>query len=59
VVKETTLALAVIATLGLTAGPNTGLAISSAGFETLSTLMTGAVLLLLATVARRAPARKE
>jgi hypothetical protein len=59
VVKHTFLVLAAIATLGVTASPNTGLAISAAGFETLSTFMTGAVLLLLATAARRTSARKE
>ena len=58
-VKFMSLALAVAATLGLAAGPRTGLGLSSAQFETLSTLTTGAVLLVLATAARRQPVRKD
>ena len=52
------LTLAVAATLGLTAGPKTGLWLSSAQFETVSTLTTGVLLLVLATTARRQPIRK-
>jgi hypothetical protein len=59
VVKFMSLALAVLATLGLAAGPGTGLRLSSAQFETLSTLTTGAMLLVLATAVRRQPVRKE
>jgi hypothetical protein len=59
VVKQTSLLLGIVAALGVTASPSSGLSISAAGFETLATLMTGAVLLMLATAARRAPARKE
>jgi hypothetical protein len=59
VVKFTSLALAIVATLGLTAGPRTGLWLSSAQFETVSTLTTGALLLVLATAARRQPVRKD
>ena len=57
-VKFMSLALAVAATLGLTAGPKTGLLLSSAQFETVSTLATGALLLVLATTARRQQLRK-
>ena len=57
--KFMSLALLTAATLGLAAGPKTGLLLSSAQFETVSTLTTGAVLLVLATVARRQPLRKE
>ena len=52
------LALALLATLGLAAGPNNALEIASSGSEALSALMTGAFLLLLAAVARRAPVVK-
>jgi hypothetical protein len=53
------LALAVFATLGLAAGPQTGLWLSSSQFETVSTLTTGAVLLVLASAARRQAVRKN
>ena len=58
-VKFMSLALAVFATLGLAAGPNTGLWLSSSQFETVSTLTTGAVLLVLASAARRQAVRKN
>ena len=57
--KHVTLALALLGTLGLTAGPNTAFGISANGSEPVSALITGAVLLLVAAAARRAPARKE
>lgn len=53
------LALAVAATLGLATGPNSALGLSSAQFETVSTLTTGAVLLGLAAAVRRQRARKD
>ena len=57
-VKFMSLALAAAATLGLATGPKTGLWLSSAQFETISTLTTGAVLLVLATAARKRLLRK-
>ena len=57
-VKFMSLALAVFATLWLAAGPKTVLWLSSAQFETISTLTTGAVLLVLASAARRQAVRK-
>jgi hypothetical protein len=59
VVKFMSLAFAMAATLGLAAGPKTGLWLSSAQFETVSTLTTGAVLLVLASLARRQIVRKN
>jgi hypothetical protein len=59
VVRHTSLALAVLGTLGLAAGPNTAFGLGTVGSEPVSALVTGAVLLLLATAARRTPARKE
>jgi hypothetical protein len=60
VVKQISLALAVVGTLGLAAGPNTAFGMAAAGSEAVSALVTGAILLLLAAAARRAPAtRKE
>ena len=53
------LALAVAATLGLAAGPRSALGLSSAQFETVSTLTTGAVLLMLAAAVRRPSVRKD
>lgn len=58
-VKQLTLAMAVVATLGLTTVPSTGSVISTASFETLSTFATGAVLWLVAVAARRAPTAKR
>ena len=58
-VKLLSLALGVAATLGLAAGPKTDRWLSSAQFETVSTLTTGAVLLVLATAARRQLVRKD
>lgn len=58
-VKFMSLAFAAVAALGLTAGPKTGLWLSSAQFETVSTLTTGAVLFVLAMAARRQPLREE
>ena len=58
-VKFMSLAFAVVAALGLAAGPKTGHWLSSAQFETVSTLTTGAVLLVLASAARRQPVRKN
>ena len=58
-VKFMSLALAAAATLGLAAGPKSGLGLSSAQFETVSTLATGAVLLVLAAAVRRQTVRKE
>jgi hypothetical protein len=49
-----------LATLGLAAGPRTALGVATSGSEAVSALVTGAILLLLATAARRTPsARKE
>jgi len=59
VVKFMSLAFAAAATLGLAAGPRTGHWLSSAQFETVSTLTTGAVLLVLATAARRQTVPKD
>jgi hypothetical protein len=59
VVKHTSLALAMLGTLGLAAGPNTAFGLGTTGSEPVSALVTGAVLLLLAAAARRAPVRKD
>jgi hypothetical protein len=59
VVKQMSLAFAVAATLGLAASPRTGLLLSSAQFETFSTLITGAVLLAVAISARKVAIRKD
>jgi hypothetical protein len=58
-VRHTTLVVAILATLGLAATPSNALGIPTSGSEAVSALMTGAVLMLLAAVARRAPVRKE
>lgn len=58
-VRHTSLVLAIVGTLGLAAGPNTAFGFASVGSEPVSALVTGAVLLLLASAARRAPIRKE
>ena len=58
-VKHTSLALAMLGTLGLAAGPNTAFGLGTSGSEPVSALVTGAVLLLLAAAARRAPVRKD
>ena len=55
VVRHTSLALAMLGTLGLAAGPNTTFGLATAGSEPISALLTGAVLLLLAAAARRTP----
>ena len=57
--RHTWLALAMLGTLGLTAGPRTVFGLETIRSEPVSTLVTGAVLLLLAAAARRAPARKD
>ena len=54
-----TLVLALAGTLGLAAGPSTGLGFVAGWSEAASTFVTGAVLLLLAAAARRVPARKQ
>jgi len=59
VLKVVTLALAVFATLGLAAGRNTPFGLATSGSEPASALITGAILLLLAAAARRAPVPKE
>ena len=58
-VKFMSLALAAAATLGLAAGPRSALGLSSAQFETVSTLTTGAMLLVLAAAVRRQTVRKD
>ena len=58
-VRHMALALAIVGTLGLAAGPNTAFGMATTGSEPVSALVTGAVLLLLASAARRAPVRKE
>ena len=58
-VKFMSVALAAAATLGLAAGPRSALWLSSAQFETVSTLTTGAVLLVLAAAVRRQTVRKD
>ena len=59
-VRHTSLALALLGTLGLAAGPNTAFGMATGGAsEATSALITGAVLLLLATAARRAPAVRK
>ena len=58
-VKFMSLAIAVVATLGLAASPRSALGLSSAQFETVSTLMTGAVLLVVASAVRRQTVHKE
>ena len=58
-VRHTSLALAMLGTLGLAAGPNTAIGMATSGSESVSALLTGAVLLLLAAAARRTPIGKE
>ena len=59
-VKQLSLVLATLATLGFAAAePSTALRMATSGSESVSALLTGAVLLLVASAARRAPARKE
>jgi len=45
--------------LGLAAGPSTAIGMATGGSEAMSALVTGAVLLLLASAVRHAPVRKE
>jgi len=59
VVKHLSLLLAIVGTLGLAAGPNAAFGLGTAGSEPVLALVTGAILLLLASAARRAPVRKE
>ena len=59
VLKQASLGLAIVGTLGLATGPNSALTWATSGSEAVSALVTGAVLLLLAAAARRSPARKD
>ena len=55
VVRNTSLVLALVGALGLAAGPSSTLGKVTTGSEAVSALVMGAVLLLLAAAARRAP----
>lgn len=59
VAKHTTLALALLGTLGFAAGPSSAFGSGAGGSEPVSALITGAVLLLLSAAARRAPLGKN
>jgi hypothetical protein len=59
VVRPTFLTLAILGAMGLAAGPTGALSVVPGGSEAASALFTGALLLMLATVARRIPIRKE
>ncbi len=58
-VRQTSLVLAILGTLGLASAPNNAFGIAPPGSEAVSAMMTGAVLLLVAAVARRIPLRKQ
>ena len=58
-VRHTSLALAVLAGLGMAAGPSNVLGVAAARSEVFSALATGVVLILLAVGVRRTPARKD
>jgi hypothetical protein len=59
VVRRIALTLGILSTLGLAATPQSSFSVTNVGSEATWTLVTGGLLFLLATAARRMPVRKE